>query len=50
MSFLQKNLLLSQNDSDMTAEATAPRTLESRKLQLIERLAATEKSVVENFN
>jgi len=30
----------------MTAEATTPRTLESRKLQLIERLAATQDEVI----
>jgi hypothetical protein len=30
----------------MTAEATTPRTLESRKLQLIERLAATKNEAI----
>ena len=30
----------------MTVEATTPRTLESRKLHLIERLAATESEII----
>ena len=30
----------------MTIEATAPRTLESRKLHLIERLAATKNEII----